>query len=65
MSGKMAQGKKHYADELKEMIQERGASESVDEVLAVFCQRHGISLEECKKYHDQVAAELDEKEEED
>jgi hypothetical protein len=54
MPVKMAKGKQHYLDELKQMLKERG-SEPEDKVLTVFCQRHGISLEECRKYRKELA----------
>jgi predicted solute-binding protein len=53
----MAKGKKHYAEELKEMINQKAPNEPVDEVLVTFCGRHGISMEECKKYYDRLVAD--------
>jgi len=47
-------GKKHYVHELKEMLQE--GKEPKEKILAVFCQRHGISMDECRKYYDEVVA---------
>jgi hypothetical protein len=53
---KMAKGKKHYLEELKQMLKERG-KEPEEKVMAIFCQRHGISLEECRKYRDKLEAD--------
>lgn len=39
---------KHHVDELKEMIQEKKPTEPVEEVLAKFCARHGVSLDICR-----------------
>jgi predicted transcriptional regulator len=38
----------HKTQELKEMIQERKTNEPVEEVLAIFCERHGIALDACR-----------------
>jgi hypothetical protein len=45
---------KHYMRELKEMIVEKKTKEPVDKVFAVFCQRHGVSMNECKMYYDRL-----------
>lgn len=45
----------HFVNELAEMLKEKKSGESVDKVFAVFCHRHGISIEECKKYYDKLA----------
>ena len=45
---------KHYINELKEMLSEKKPEESVDEVFTVFCQRHGVSLGQCKMYYDRL-----------
>ena len=47
--------KTHYLNELREMIQE--GKEPMEKVFAVFCQRHGVPLDECKKYYDTLVAE--------
>ena len=46
--------KKHTIQELKEMIKERKPNESVEEVLSVFCQRHGMSIDTCQTYYKQL-----------
>ena len=52
MSEKTSKEKRHYLDELKEMLQE--SKESKEKVFPVFCQRHGISMEQCRKYYDEL-----------
>ncbi|HTY75618.1 MAG TPA: hypothetical protein VMD05_08650 [Candidatus Nanoarchaeia archaeon] len=47
-------GEKHYVNELKEMLKE--AKEPKEKVLAVFCQRHGVSMDQCRKYYDELMA---------
>ena len=42
---------KHNFDLLKEMVKERKKGESPEEVLSVFCQRQGISMETCRVYY--------------
>ncbi len=62
MPKEMAKGEKHYVEELREMIeQQRGKKESVEKVFAVFCHRHGISMDECRKYYEKLEAEGEEK----
>ncbi|MGD0450842.1 MAG: hypothetical protein ABSA79_07310 [Candidatus Bathyarchaeia archaeon] len=46
--------KQHKAKELKDMIQNRKPSESVEEVLIKYCQRHGISVDDCRNYYDKL-----------
>ena len=48
-------GKEHYLKELKEMIQEN-PSEPAGKLLANFCQRHGIPMDECSKYYEELVA---------
>jgi len=60
MPEKMANGKKHYLNELKEMLQE--GKEPKDKVFAVFCQRHGVSMDQCKKYYNELTAKGEVKE---
>jgi len=49
-------GEKEHLEELKEMVQDR-ETEPTEKVLAVFCQRHGVSMKQCKAYYDQLIAE--------
>ena len=55
MPEKTPRGKKHYVNELKEMLRE--SKEPKEKVLAVFCQRHGISMDQCRKYYSEVMSE--------
>ena len=54
MSENMAKGKQHYLQELTEMLQE--GNEPKEKIFAVFCHRHGVSMDECKKYYDELMA---------
>ncbi len=51
MSDKMD---KHKIKELKEMIQEKDPKEPVEQVLATFCERHGLSLATCRIYYNRL-----------
>ena len=55
-----AKGKEHYLEELKEMVQE--GKEPKEKVFAVFCHRHGVSIDQCKKYYDELITKGDLKE---
>ena len=46
-----------HMQELREMIKDKKPSEPADEVIAVFCQRHGISMDTCRLYYDQLVKE--------
>ena len=46
--------KQHKIEELKDMIKNRKRGEPVEEVLTIYCQRHGISIETCRVYYDQL-----------
>jgi hypothetical protein len=48
---------KTHINELREMIQETKGKEPADKVMANFCQRHGVSMETCKKYYEQIVSE--------
>jgi hypothetical protein len=54
---------KEHLEELKEMVQGRKKKEPVEKVLTMFCHRHGIAMDQCKKYYDQLVAtgEIEEK----
>ena len=53
MPKEMVKGEKHYLNELREMILEE-PSEPVGKVLANFCQRHGVDMNQCKVYYDKL-----------
>ena len=42
---------KHNMDLLKEMVNERKPDEPVEEVLSMFCQRQGVSMDTCRVYY--------------
>lgn len=46
--------KQHKIQELKDMIKNRKPGEPVEEVLTIYCQRHGISMDTCRVYYDQL-----------
>jgi predicted solute-binding protein len=50
----MTQNSKDHLTELKEMVQKRKSTEPVEKVLAVFCQRHGLSMDTCRGYYNQL-----------
>jgi hypothetical protein len=53
MPKEIQKGEKHYLNELKEMIQEE-PTKPVGQILANFCQRHGVPMDKCKGYYDQL-----------
>jgi hypothetical protein len=46
-----AKVEKNKLEELKQMIKEKEPDESAEKVLAVFCERHGISMGTCRYYY--------------
>ena len=46
--------KQHKVQELKDMIKGRKPGESVEEVLITYCNRHGISVDDCRSYYDKL-----------
>ncbi len=42
---------KHKILELREMVKEKAPNESVEKILAVFCERHGLSASICRNYY--------------
>ena len=54
---------KHNMDLLKEMVNERKPDKPVEEVLAVFCQRQGVSMDACRVYYKKLIhkGEIEEK----
>jgi hypothetical protein len=43
---------KEKIQELKQMIHDKKPDEPVDKVIVNFCERHGVSMNACKKYYD-------------
>ncbi len=54
MSDKLS---KNHVQELKEMVKEKKPNEPVEEVLAIFCQRHGLSMDTCNLYYNELVKE--------
>ncbi|MCW3995903.1 MAG: hypothetical protein NWE98_07110 [Candidatus Bathyarchaeota archaeon] len=48
---------RHKVKELKEMLQNRKPDEPVEKVLAVFCERHGVSIDVCRVFYKQIVEE--------
>jgi hypothetical protein len=46
--------RRHLDEHLKLMIREKLKDEPVEKVLAVFCQRHGVSMAECREMYDKL-----------
>lgn len=45
---------KKHVQELKEMVLGKKPEEPVEEVLAKFCSRHGVSLETCRIHYNNL-----------
>ena len=43
--------KEERVQKLKEMIEEKGSDETVEQVLVKFCARTGVSLDTCRHYY--------------
>ena len=44
----------HMIQELKEKIKEKKRDEPIEKVLAVFCERTGVSMSTCRVYYKQL-----------
>lgn len=53
---------KHNLDLLREMVKERKPDESPEEVLSMFCQRQGLSMDTCRDYYKKLVQKGDIKE---
>ena len=43
---------KHHMDEyLKQMFKDKPKNEPTEKTLSTFCQRYGVSMNECKEYY--------------
>jgi hypothetical protein len=42
----------HALEALKEMVKHRKKGEPVEEVLAIFCQRYGLTMAACRTHYD-------------
>ena len=45
---------KEHLKELRAMIIEKKTTEPLEEVLTKFCARHGVSMNTCRVYYDQL-----------
>ena len=52
----------HKVKELKEMLQNKKTDEPTEKVLAVFCERHSISMSTCRVFYNQLVENGDIKE---
>jgi predicted solute-binding protein len=46
-----------HKQELQEMVNQKKTNQSVEQVLAVFCQRHGVTMDTCRVYYKQLVKE--------
>ena len=53
---------KHKIQELREMIKEKNTDRPVEKVLAIFCERHGLTSGTCKYYYNLLVENGDIKE---
>jgi predicted solute-binding protein len=45
---------KHSKDALKEMLAQRKPGQPIEEILAIFCQRYGLTMAACRNYYDKL-----------
>ena len=48
---------KEHKQELQEMINKREPNQPIEQVLSIFCERHGIAMETCRVYYKQLVNE--------
>ena len=53
---------KHKIQELREMVKEKAPDQPVEKVLAVFCERHGLTSGTCRYYYNLLVENGDIKE---
>ena len=53
---------KHKIQELREMIKEKNPDQPVEKVLAIFCERHGLTSGTCRYYYNLLVENGDIKE---
>jgi hypothetical protein len=46
--------KQHSLEALQEMIAERKKGEPAEEVLAIFCERYGVEMAECRSLYSEL-----------
>jgi len=53
---------KHKIQELREMVKEKRPDQPVEKILAVFCERHSLSMGACRYYYNALVENGDIKE---
>jgi predicted solute-binding protein len=53
---------KHHIQELKKMVKEKSSDQPTEKILAIFCERHGLSPETCRHYYNLLVENGDIKE---
>jgi hypothetical protein len=44
----------HKMKELQEMVKNKNPKDSVEKVLAIFCERHSLSMGTCRYYYNKL-----------
>jgi len=45
---------KEHSEELKDMVNNRKKGQPVEQVLTIFCERHGLAMADCRKHYDEL-----------
>ncbi len=53
---------KHKIQELREMVKEKRSDQPVEKVLAIFCERHSLTMSTCRYYYNVLVENGDIKE---
>ena len=53
---------KHKIQELREMVKEKNPNQPVEKVLAIFCERHSLTMSTCRYYYNVLVENGDIKE---
>jgi hypothetical protein len=53
---------KHKIEELRQMVREKNSQQPIEELLAIFCSRHGLSSGTCRYYYNLLVENGDIKE---
>ena len=53
---------KHKIEELKEMVNKKTPNEPIEKLLAVFCERHSVTMGTCRYYYNLLVEKGDIKE---
>jgi hypothetical protein len=56
MSDKTSMTNEHKR-ELEEMVNKKKPNQPVEQVLSVFCQRHGVTMDSCRVYYKDLVKE--------